>query len=65
MGGSAFLQGKKLDPLAFFATASAAVYWPFPISDLQGEPFLDPAHNLQVPSGLFGSKKFALIDRVA
>lgn len=55
-GGSAFLQGKKLDPLAFFGTASAAVYWPLPIFDLQSEPFLDPAHNLQVPSSPLGSK---------
>lgn len=49
-GGSTFLQGKKLDPLSFFATASAALYWPVPTLDLRAEPYLEPRFELKVPS---------------
>lgn len=59
-GGSSFLGGVKLDPLAFFSTASTGLYWSQPATNLRHEPFLEPLYQLAVPSAALGMENLRI-----
>ena len=48
--GSPFLEGQVLDPLAFFSSSAAILYWTKPVADLQSEIFLDEIYSLTAPA---------------
>lgn len=48
--GTPFLNGQILDPLAFFSSSAAILYWAKPVADLQSESFLDEVYTLKTPA---------------
>lgn len=48
--GAPFLDGRVLDPLAFFQSSGAMLYWGRPIAELQSEVFLEGAYDLKCPA---------------
>lgn len=54
--GAPFLEGRTLDPLAFFATSAAILYYPKPALDLSLDPYLDETFALCSPASFIDSE---------